>query len=356
MASRLMPGLERRLKAVNPMTKNFIASAANELNKRAIAFNIGKLQDVRSSLTGGRRAARTIFDRRTIFEKYAFHVGGRKELQFNIGIEDISDVKELRFGVAFSLELNRNLRTIDPLVPKIKRFNEFLHLDPDRYADLRMWYWQGKSRSLDFSPPFPITEKVVTENTFIFLGQRQLISEVDYDAILLVFDRLLPLYKYIESDVAAPANSVPEQTRFVFRPGCPVRSTWATASLTQRLLDIKLRHNELQVALHRRLVKLYGEENVGVENVIGISSKIDVAARTGNGLWIYEIKTANSARLCIREAVGQLLEYSLWPGAPMITKLVIVGEAPLDSDAKMYLQRINERFPLPMSYEQIIID
>ena len=86
-----------------------------------------------------------------------------------------------------------------------------------------------------------------------------------------------------------------------------------------------------------------------------VGAIMDVAVQTDEGIWIYEIKTGTSARGCIREAIGQLLEYALWPGAPKAAKLIVVGEGPFDDAAKAYLQRLNNRFPLPISYQQIAV-
>jgi hypothetical protein len=61
---------------------------------------------------------------------YVFHVGGLSELQFNLGFEDVRGVTTFRHGVAFSLQTTRELPTISPLVPKIARFNEYLHVYP----------------------------------------------------------------------------------------------------------------------------------------------------------------------------------------------------------------------------------
>ena len=225
----------------------------------------------------------------------------------------------------------------------MKRFSEFLGLYPDRYADLRMWHYSAGERSSDY-PPAAITEERANAGTFIFLGERQRMGALNYDRILAVFDRLLPLYEYVEGGPTAQPVEAPGVETFNFRPGCPARSKWAKASLAQRQLDIQLRHNELQVKLYRRLVELHGEENVGVEIENGTGGKIDVVVKTDDGFWIYEIKTGASARGCIREAIGQLLEYSLWPGAQMTSKLIIVGEGPLDVNAKTYLHKLNDRF------------
>jgi hypothetical protein len=65
-----------------------------------------------------------------------------------------------------------------------------------------------------------------------------------------------------------------------------------------------------------------------------------------------EIKTAMSARGCIREGLAQLLEYSFWPRAQVADKLVIVGEPALDEDSHKYLTTLRQRFSLPLEYQQ----
>lgn len=100
----------------------FWAMVGEEINRRSKNYKIGGLQELRKIIKKqSRLASRRIFDRRTIFENWAWHYGGRTELQFNIGVED----DFLRYGVAFSLECCQSLPSIDVLVPKMARFNEF---------------------------------------------------------------------------------------------------------------------------------------------------------------------------------------------------------------------------------------
>lgn len=134
-----------------------------------------------------------------------------------------------------------------------------------------------------------------------------------------------------------------------------MKASSAAASHVQRQLDIALRHNELQEALHRRLVLQYGENNVGTERPSGVGTRIDVVVRRENEYWFYEIKTAQSPRACLREAVGQLLEYAFWPGGQGATRLIVVGETAIDNDGLEYLRHLKERFFLPIEYEQISI-
>jgi hypothetical protein len=161
--------------------------------------------------------------------------------------------------------------------------------------------------------------------------------------------RLLPLYQYVEGvGCTLPITKAP----FEFRPGFTIaKKTISVASRAQKELDINLRHNLLQEELCRRLSEKYGTENVQGENPSGI----DVVVRQNDEYWFYEIKTSDSPRICIRQALGQLLEYAFWPGVQNATRLVVVGEAALDEEGKKYLITLKTRFSLPIEYEQIVI-
>jgi len=62
-----------------------------------------------------------------------------------------------------------------------------------------------------------------------------------------------------------------------------------------------------------------------------------------------------SPRACIREAIGQLLEYAFWPGAQEAIHLTVAGESPLDPDGDDYLRQLRDRFGLPIDYQQITV-
>jgi hypothetical protein len=68
-----------------------------------------------------------------------------------------------------------------------------------------------------------------------------------------------------------------------------------------------------------------------------------------------QIKTALSPRACLREALGQLMEYAYWPGAFEAKRLIVCGESALDGDGETYLSQLKNRFTLPIEYEQIIL-
>jgi hypothetical protein len=139
-------------------------------------------------------------------QELCFHIGGLSELQFNLGFEDVGAVTTFRHGIAFSLQTTRDLPAIDLLVPKIARFNEYLHIYPEAFAGFEMWNWSDGSRS-DNYPVAPIPDSQVKEQTFIFIGRLQPANAIHVGMILDDFDRLLPLYEFVEGTATFPAQA-----------------------------------------------------------------------------------------------------------------------------------------------------
>jgi hypothetical protein len=330
-----------------------LETISSELNKRSATHPVGELQEIRKEIKSLKRiSSHGIFSPLTTFERYAFHHGGRKELQYNIGFES-SDKDELRYGVAFSFQTNQSLPDISVLVPKVKFFNDFIQMYPEKYIDMRMWHYTDK-RSSDYMPALIPAERVA-EGVFVFLGKRQPISNLDYELILMDFDRLLPLYKYVESNGNLQPISNVKQSPFKFRSGLTEKKSSTTASHAEGQLNIALLHNDMQKTLYSQLTKKYGQENVGTEIDSGTGTNIDLVVRQGEEFWFYEIKTYHSPRVCIREAIGQLLEYAFWSGSKKVSRLIIAGKVKLDRDGEQYLQTLRNRYSLPIEYEQIVI-
>jgi len=117
---------------------------------------------------------------------------------------------------------------------------------------------------------------------------------------------------------------------------------------------IILRHNKLQEALWRQLKSQFGVKNVIAEFSNVGRTRADIVVLRKNGDWFYEIKTADSARECVREALGQILEYAFWPpAARAVNRLIIVGEAAMDEECQKYLQVLKKHFRLPVEYQRI---
>lgn len=95
-------------------------------------------------------------------------------------------------------------------------------------------------------------------------------------------------------------------------------------------------------ALYDYLVKEYGKENVGTENLTPIGTEIDIVAKHGDEYDLYEIKTISDIRLCIRESLSQLLEYGLYHTDIKVRNYYIVGSIVLTDDAQKYLNALRK--------------
>ena len=217
---------------------------------------------------------------------------------------------------------------------------------------MAMWSYK-ETRSKDFFPSI-ISPDLISEGAFIFLGICQPLNNIDYDEAIKAMDRLLPLYLYTESSgtIEQPSFSK-EAWKFSFKSGCKQKLSSTKASLASKKLDIRLRHNDIQYSLYKQLSEKYGKDDVGTEIASGKGTSVDLIVRHPKELWFYEIKTAHTAKSCIRQAIGQLLEYSYWPKNKEATRLIIVGEPELDDNGAEYLEALRVRFKLPLEYESI---
>jgi len=329
-----------------------IPELAKALNRDSVDFEIGSLQKIRACLRSLKRApCKGIFKRgQTIHDRYAFHAGGRQELQFNIGLEWRDGVKMIRYGVAFSLQLSQTLPTLDPFESKILRFNDYLNGHSEDFPGFLMWhYHDNREYPSDDRPVGPITDALFKERTFIMMGKRLAENAVELEDILAAFDSLLPLYIYVESGAQDP--SFPARSDFT--PGCPSFVESTSASHTTRTVDVALRHKTLQIELYKHLCQEAGRNNVRVERRLALGVYVDASVQRNGKESFYEVKVAETVRSCVRAALGQLIEYSYWPSANRASEIVIVGEPALDTDSKAYLSFLRERFGLPLWYRRI---
>ncbi|MBL6082294.1 hypothetical protein JMJ56_30420 [Belnapia sp. T18] len=328
----------------------------DEVNRRAVGRPIGALQDWRKENRGlGRKASHRVFGSIRTGD-YAFHFGGREELQFNIGIETLIEEGDLRYGVAFSFEPSQSLPDIAPLVPKVALFNEYLRTNPAEFDGLGMWHHPLGTDRIMPGHPAPIKGALVRRGVFVFLGALGRSAEPDYNTMLDTLDRLLPLYRFVESGDGKRSSATEAWTEPLLQLRHHPPKRWTTANMVERTLDVDLRHNALQRRLCEELVRQYGEGRIGEEHPMPDGGRIDVVVDADEGRILFEIKTACTARGCIREAMGQVLDYACWPNGPRVSRVVVVGSpAPTPSETA-YIGHLNQSFPLPLAYRRVVLE
>lgn len=197
------------------MTIHQLAHALNEL---AISgdFRIAQLPELRKQFLGKKQLPGYIFHQRTIFaepDKYAFHYGGRDEMQFNVGEETINGKKVTRYGLCFSLESSRSLpQPVKDLDPYRRRYNVLIASHLDLFEGFSLWHYRDDKRSAN-SEPQEITDELFRQGNFICLGaiiKKSLDALEPSDLVIILngFDRLLPIYEYCILE-SAPAEIGP---------------------------------------------------------------------------------------------------------------------------------------------------
>ncbi|MBR4272647.1 MAG: hypothetical protein IKQ30_07410 [Bacteroidales bacterium] len=106
-------------------------------------------------------------------------------------------------------------------------------------------------------------------------------------------------------------------------------------------------HKKIQNAIVSLLKKQYTK--LQLESSADPSQRVDIKGFSKNEKeWhFFEVKTV-SAKRCIREALGQILEYAHYPNVALANKLYIVGPEPPDEKDKAYMQLLREKYNLPI--------
>lgn len=103
--------------------------------------------------------------------------------------------------------------------------------------------------------------------------------------------------------------------------------------------------------------KNQGLEIVRTEYPSGYNNtRIDIVVNHKQEITFYEIKTYPSLRACIREALGQLMEYFYYPGQCNAKSMVIVSNLPIDGNDRRYLTYLREQLKLPVYYQNFDLE
>ncbi|MFZ2782964.1 MAG: hypothetical protein WAZ36_01090 [Sediminibacterium sp.] len=180
-----------------------LTAALND-KARTDGYRIAELPELRKFYLHKKILPDLIFHSRTTKNEkdiYAFHYGGRDEMQFNVGQELIGGREMTRYGLCFSLEGSRSLT--DPLGvlnPFRLRANDFIVRFRGSFKKFKLWYFHKGVRYGNYQVQV-ISDAVFRADTFLCIGEIipkpiSELTEQDLDTILRGFDNLLPLYQY----------------------------------------------------------------------------------------------------------------------------------------------------------------
>lgn len=116
---------------------------------------------------------------------------------------------------------------------------------------------------------------------------------------------------------------------------------------------VDLTHKVIQKRIYEYLVGLHGENNVGVEVDSGYGTPVDIVVNEGEEFVFYELKTGDSIKKVIRDALTQLMEYNYWgKDEGTASKLIIVSTNTLSVVGAKYLHYLRNEFDLPVFYQK----
>lgn len=124
------------------------------------------------------------------------------------------------------------------------------------------------------------------------------------------------------------------------------------------VIELPSLHDQVQDSLMHYLKKRYPKQLIGSEvSIKRHGTRIDVVRQRPDKSYVfYEVKVLPTLRACIREALGQLLEYAHWPTKKTRAELVIVSHHASDQQTGGYLAKLGEVYGLNIGYLRIGIE
>lgn len=142
---------------------------------------------------------------------------------------------------------------------------------------------------------------------------------------------------------------------FLFKAGHNPTKT-GTVNGRRRYSDftMELKHKEVQEYMYNQMLSEFQGTNkqVGTESKTGFGTSVDLVVDCKiEGKTFYEIKTKGSALQCIRESIGQLIEYSLFAKNKHASKLIVVGLVKANRSTIEYMDHIRKETGLNIYYQ-----
>lgn len=122
-----------------------------------------------------------------------------------------------------------------------------------------------------------------------------------------------------------------------------------------KVIEIPYIHKTICRKLTAHLKNKYGSNHIDREHRAGFgSARIDIFQNYRGEVTFYEVKTYNSLRASIRDAFGQLMEYSSWPNKRKADRLVIVTQPHSEKElqkARIYFKHLRKTYRVPIYYQ-----
>lgn len=117
-----------------------------------------------------------------------------------------------------------------------------------------------------------------------------------------------------------------------------------TRHVTESVLDVEAHHQKMQVGIMSCL------EREGYIDIIAEEDHVDIRAIKKGVPHFFEVKTYDTAKACIREALGQILEYNHYPKNRRAAVMYIVGPRKTTCEDEDYLLYLRTYYKIRVYY------
>jgi hypothetical protein len=196
-------------------------------------------------------------------------------------------------------------------------------------------------------PPKPIPRGLLATGYFIFLGKLQPINRIDYEAILSDFDRLLPLYLFVESGGKPKVAPLNRNARWRRKAAVVSSVEDQERRMRARKIEARQTHHRIRNKLYEHLREQHPNAVVEIERDF-----VDVRVSESNRIILYEVKTYQNVSQCVREALGQALLYA-WRDITnkfQKIKLIVVGPSSPTKEDQEFIGFVTRHVRIDFDY------
>lgn len=248
---------------------------------------------------------------------------------------DSADTKEFIYNINWSCDTNGvssielSCRDNDAALPYVAAIKELLESSGKKFKETKKNRWRYF---------YPEKEHYLSTLQEFIINEKPLIDE----------------YLKQHSDSGIPLANKDTNDKYVKTLPCykqyidSIKKAKKTGSIKVKASEyiMSLQHNELSNAMVEYL------KNNGYKNVKAEDNYVDIKCVDAFGKKIFfELKTAQTVKAAISEALGQLLEYNHYPNTKRADKLVIVTKHEPEKEDVQYLMGLRMVYDIPVYYQ-----
>jgi hypothetical protein len=182
------------------------------------------------------------------------------------------------------------------------------------------------------------------------ISEIQNVMTLNKPAHLNVYEFMRQLYNQF-GEAKDKKEIISKQGQRIKRKSATGRNTNRQVRTVTRSYFAEQRHNKIQEALKKILIKKYGKNNVILEE-----NFVDIKLIQPDHISFYEVKSSPYAAECIKEALGQILLYSLNDTDKRPKKHFIVGQYSATHNDRKYIDFLKRNLKVEFEYISVEIE